>query len=42
MFEFLRIQYRMGKLTAEQLRAYAPRWVTEAQCSEIVGDVNAQ
>ena len=31
MFEFIRIQYRLGKLTANQVRAFAHRWLTVEQ-----------
>ena len=36
MFEFIRIQYRLGRLTAAQVRAYAPKWITTAQAEEIL------
>ena len=37
MYEFIRIQYALGKLTAEQVMEFAPRWITEEQAEEIVG-----
>lgn len=37
MFEFIRIQYVLGNLTAEQVQAFMPRWITEQQAKEIVG-----
>ena len=37
MYEFIRIQFRLGKLTADQVRAFAPRWITAEQAEEIVG-----
>ena len=37
MFEFIRIQYVLGKITAEQVQAFIPRWITEEQAEEIVG-----
>ena len=36
MYEFIRIQYQLGRLTAEQVRAFAPRWITQEQAEEIV------
>ena len=39
MYEFIRIQYRMGKLTADQVRSFAPRWITAEQAAEIAGEV---
>lgn len=35
MFDFIRLQFRMGKLTADQVQAFAPRWITEDQATEI-------
>lgn len=37
MYEFIKIQFEMGKLTEEQVRGFAPRWITEAQAEEIIG-----
>ena len=37
MYKFLKIQYNLGKITAEQLHTYVPKWITEAQYQEIVG-----
>ena len=37
MFEFIRIQYVLGKITTEQVQAFMPRWITEQQAKEIVG-----
>lgn len=37
MFEFIRIQYVLGKITAEQVQSFVPRWITEQQAKEIVG-----
>lgn len=36
MFEFIRIQYRLGRLSAAQVRAYAPKWITAEQAEEIL------
>ena len=35
MVEFIRIQYRLGRLTAEQGRSMAPPWVTAAQAAAV-------
>ena len=37
MYDFIRLQYQMGKLTDAQVRAFAPRWITEEQALEIIG-----
>lgn len=39
MYEFIRIQYRFGKLTADQVRSFASRWITAEQAEEITGEV---
>lgn len=36
MFEFIKIQYLLGRLNAEQVRAYAPKWITPEQAEEIL------
>lgn len=36
MYDFLRLQYIMGHITAEQLQTYVPRWLTPEQATEIV------
>lgn len=36
MYDFIRIQYELGKLTAGQVLAFAPRWITEAEAEEIL------
>ena len=36
MVEFIRIQYRLGRLTAEQVRSMAPKWITADQAEEII------
>ena len=38
MFKFLKLQYERGKITAEQLHSYVPRWITEEQYQEVVGE----
>ena len=37
MFEFIRIQYRMGRLTEEQVWELAPRFLTLEEAGEIIG-----
>lgn len=37
MKEFLAIQYLLGKLTEESLRAFVPRFLTAAQADTIIG-----
>ncbi len=36
MVEFIRIQYRLGRLTAEQVGSMAPKWITADQAEEII------
>ena len=36
MVEFIRIQYRLGRLTAEQVCFMAPKWITADQAEEII------
>lgn len=36
MTEFLAIQYLLGKLTEERLRAFVPRFLTAAQADAIL------
>lgn len=38
MFEFIKIQYRLGRLNAAQVRAYAPKWITGEQAEEILAE----
>lgn len=37
MFEFLKLQYQMGKIDADKLQSYVPRWITQEQADEITG-----
>lgn len=37
MYQFIKLQYVMGKITAEQVRAFAPKYITEAEAQEIIG-----
>ena len=36
MFDFIRVQYRLGRLTAEQVRSMAHKWITADQAEEII------
>ena len=38
--EPLSFQYVLGNLTPEQVRGYAPRWITGDQAEQIVGGVD--
>lgn len=37
MYEFIKIQYELGRLTKEQVRGFAPRWISDEQAEEIIG-----
>lgn len=36
MYEFIRIQYVLGKITAEQVQSFVPQWITAEQAQQIV------
>lgn len=36
MYEFIKIQYRLGKITEEQVRSFAPMWITAEQAMQIL------
>ena len=36
-YEFLKIQYGMGKITREELDGYVPRFLSAEQVKEITG-----
>lgn len=36
-YDFLKLQYRMGKLTKEQLYTYVPLFISQQQADEICG-----
>ena len=36
MFEFIKIQYKIGRIDAARVRAYAPRYITAEQAEEIL------
>jgi len=37
LFDFIKLQYQMGKITENQVRNFAPRWLTAEQANEILG-----
>lgn len=41
MYDFIRLQYIMGRLTAAQVMAFAPKYITQEQAEEIVGEEKA-
>ena len=41
MYEFIRIQYVMGHITAEQVRGFAPQYITAEQADTIINGDNA-
>lgn len=36
MFHFIKIQYELGKVTAEWVQAQVPKWITQEQANEIL------
>lgn len=36
MYEFIRIQYAMGRITKEQVLSFAPKFITAEQAVEII------
>lgn len=36
MYEFIRIQYVLGRITAEQVSGFAPRYITAEEAEEII------
>jgi len=39
MFEFIRIQYQLGKIDSEKVQSYVGRWITQEQAEEIIGNI---
>lgn len=37
MYEFIRLQYQMGKIDQEQVHLFVPMWITEEQADIIIG-----
>lgn len=42
MYEFIRIQYVMGRLTSEQVRGFAPQYITAKQADAIINGNTAE
>ena len=40
MYEFIRIQYAMGRITKEQVLGFVGTYLTELQANEIIGVTN--
>lgn len=36
MFEFIKLQYDMGKLTEDQVMGFVGKWITKEQAKEII------
>lgn len=36
MYEFIRIQYELGNITAEQVRSFSPKYISAEQAEEIL------
>ena len=37
MFEFIKIQYKLGRISADNVRSYVPKWLTPEHAAEIIG-----
>lgn len=40
MYDFIKCQYELGKITKEKVYSYVPRWITKEQANEITGGAN--
>lgn len=38
MYEFIRIQYKMGRITEDQVRSFAPKYITAEQAEEMIAN----
>lgn len=38
MLQFIKIQYKLGRISADKVRSYVPKWLTAEQAAEIVGE----
>lgn len=36
MYDFIRIQYILGRITADAVRSYSPRYITSEQAETII------
>lgn len=39
MFDFLKIQYELGKITKEQLYSYVSTWISKQEYNNIIGEM---
>ena len=37
MMEFIKIQYKLGRISADKVLSYVPKWLTAEQAAEITG-----
>ena len=38
MFEFIKIQYILGRITREQVESFVDKYITQNQANEIIGE----
>ena len=38
MLQFIKIQYKLGRISVDKVRSYVPRWLTAEQAAEIIGE----
>ena len=38
-YNFLKLQYQMGKITKEQVQTYVPLFISQEEADKICGDV---
>lgn len=36
MFEFIKIQFELGRIDADQVQAFVPRWISDGQAKDIL------
>jgi hypothetical protein len=36
MYDFISLQYQLGRIDATKVRSYAPKWITAEQAEEII------
>lgn len=39
MYQFIKLQYQMGRITKEQVFGFAPKYITEVEAETIIGGV---
>lgn len=37
LFDFIKLQYQMGKISESQVKNFVPRWISLEQVNEILG-----